>query len=223
MRAGALSSPLLSLSVRTSRRAHLAALSLSLPSHLTCSALAPHPSLKVWKELCEADNGKRLEPWFPAASGVREQIEAVLSAYPRGHPIRSHPAEPADVSARDELEGELEEEVEAAGEGLRALRAKLHQRLCTVAGRFHFAGIAETRAAVVIQASVRRVRARELVGPILEEARRVRASILIQSRHRGRSARRRIGSGVMSGFERGINLLEKMTGRDLDGDGDVGQ
>ena len=100
-------------------------------------------------------------------------------------------------------------------------------RLSTVAGRFTFRGIAGSRAATLIQAHTRR-RITQLHNlPVMEALRRRRAVVKIQARQRGRAARTgrqrgRVFASVRHASAKAINRLEKLTGVDLDRDGDVG-
>ena len=180
---------------------------------------------QVWRALCDADGGARLEPWFPSGSGIRELIERVLASHPNGHPVQSHAEELADTSALDRQLEELRHVKDVDGR-LRSLRRSMHVRLSTASGgRFAFRGVAEARAATLIQAHVRRLRAQVRIAPLLEQARRMRASVLIQARARGRAVRRQVGKAgkvVRRSSAKALNALERVTGIDLDRDGDVG-
>ena len=105
------------------------------------------------------------------------------------------------------------------------MRKRMHDRLSTVAGRFTFRGIAESRAATLIQAHIRRRITQIRHFPMLEALRRRRAVIKIQSRQRGNAVRRRgraVGRSVKKASSMVVNRLERLTGIDLDRDGDVG-
>ena len=181
---------------------------------------------RVWRALCDADGGSRIEPWFPSASGVRALIESVLHAYPSGYPVQGHATELADTSTLDLMLAELKA-VERVEPKRRGMRKRMHARLSTVAGRFTFRGIAESRAATLIQAHTRR-RITQLHNlPVMEALRRRRAVVKIQARQRGRAARTgrqrgRVFASVRHASAKAINRLEKLTGVDLDRDGDVG-